>query len=232
MNYEIVSIPERRVVGIGTRAQNNAGCTEKIGKLWADFMCPGGACEKLEYPSEDAPCYGVYTNYNYEEMSYDVFAACESKNCPVGFTELVIPAGKYAKFSFHGDVRASTAAAWDEVWKTTLPRAFAVDFEEYATCDDNMQGDINIYIGLADICQSCGMPMTKSTDYGTEKGGSKSTAYCCYCRTNGTFAQDCTMDEMIDFCLNCEEGQKLYSDREIARKQMQDYFPTLLRWKK
>lgn len=232
MNYEIVTIEEKRVVGIQTRTANTAAdCAEKIGKLWADFMC-GDACGKLETLGEDAPVYGVYTGYNWEEMSYDVIAACESANCPAGFVEVVIPAGRYAKFSFRGDVRASTAAAWDEVWKTELPRALAVDFEEYTNCDENMQADINIYIGLADLCQSCGMPMTTAAHYGTNADGSKNGDYCCYCYQKGAFTSDCTMEEMIDFCLNMPGSDKIYSDKDAARKQMLEYFPTLARWKK
>lgn len=232
MNYEIVTVEEKRVVGIGTRTANNAAdCAEKIGKLWNDFMC-GGACEKLECLGEDAPVYGLYTNYNWEEMSYDVIAACESRNCPEGFVEAVIPAGQYAKFSFRGDVRASTAEAWDKVWKTELPRAFGVDFEEYTNCGEDMQADINIYIGLADICQSCGMPMTKEEQYGKNADGSKNADYCCYCYQDGAFTADCTMEQMIDFCLNMPESEKLYTDKEASRKMMLEYFPTLKRWNK
>ena len=48
-------------------------------------------------------------------------------------------------------------------------------------------------------CQSCGMPMGNGDElYGTEKDGSKSSDYCSYCYENGTFKQDCTMDEMIE----------------------------------
>ncbi|WP_330645882.1 zinc ribbon domain-containing protein [Butyricicoccus faecihominis] len=232
MNYEIVTLPERRIVGLATRAANNAAdCAEKIGRLWADFM-GGGAYGQLEPSSENAMVYGAYTNYNWEEMSYDVIAGCESGTCPAGFTEVVIPAGKYAKFSFHGDVRESTAKAWDEIWKIKLPRAFGVDFEEYVSCGDSMEGDINIYIGLADICQCCGMPMTKDADYGTEADGAKSADYCCYCYQKGAFTADCTMEEMIEICLNVEGSEALYTDKEAARLQMLEYFPSLKRWKK
>lgn len=232
MNYEIVTLEERRVVGIGTRTANDApDMGEKIGKLWCDFMCEGGACEKLQF-QHGSPCYGIYTGYSYDDSGYDVYAACESANKPEGFSEVVIPAGKYAKFSFRGDVRESTAKAWSEVWQVPLPRAMQVDFEEYNCPDDSDIADISIYIGLADLCQSCGMPMTKPEEYGTEAGGAPSTEYCCYCRKDGKFTADCTMEQMIDSCLDNEEGKKLYSDRAVAHAQMMEYFPTLKRWKK
>ncbi|WOF17282.1 hypothetical protein F1737_01315 [Methanoplanus sp. FWC-SCC4] len=46
-------------------------------------------------------------------------------------------------------------------------------------------------------CQSCGMPMAKDEDFGTEKDGSKSKEYCTYCYQKGIFTeQDVTIDEM------------------------------------
>ena len=49
------------------------------------------------------------------------------------------------------------------------------------------------------ICQSCGMPMQEE-QYGTNRDGSKNHTYCCYCYKDGAFAQDCSLEEMIDFC--------------------------------
>ena len=49
------------------------------------------------------------------------------------------------------------------------------------------------------FCQSCGMPLTDEI-LGTNADGSKNEDYCMYCYKDGKFLQDCTMDEMIDFC--------------------------------
>ena len=48
----------------------------------------------------------------------------------------------------------------------------------------------------------------------------------------GAFLADCTMEEMIDFCLEATKDTGLYTDREEARCQMMDWFPTLKRWSK
>ena len=40
------------------------------------------------------------------------------------------------------------------------------------------------------------------------------------------------MEEMIDFCLEATKDTGLYTDREEARCQMMDWFPTLKRWSK
>ena len=57
------------------------------------------------------------------------------------------------------------------------------------------------------FCQSCGMPLQNEADYGTEAGGARSEEYCTYCYQNGGFTADCTMDEMIDFCIRFEQQQ-------------------------
>ena len=81
------------------------------------------------------------------------------------------------------------------------------------------------------VCQSCGMPLNddilaKNTD------GSFNEQYCMWCWDGEGFAQDCTMEEMIDFCLEATKDTGLYTDREEARCQMMDWFPTLKRWSK
>lgn len=230
MNYEIVTLEERRIIGRSDRTANDSpDAQEKIGNLWGKFM--NEDCHVLK-PAKDAIVYGIYSNYNYSDMSYDVTVGCESDTCPAGFTELVLPAGKYAKFSFHGHIQHDVAKAWEEIWATELSRAYIADFEEYLSCDDNMMGDVNLYVGLADICQSCSMPMTIDTLYGTEKDSSKNKDYCCYCYKDGAFTANCSMEEMIDFCLNMPESASLYSDKEKARMQMMKHFPSLKRWKK
>ena len=88
-------------------------------------------------------------------------------------------------------------------------------------------------IGL--FCQSCGMPLQTPELFGTEKDGSANEDYCKWCYADGAFVQECTMEGMIDHCLqfldqmNGACGTKLTPDQ--ARAQMQAFFPTLKRWK-
>ena len=49
------------------------------------------------------------------------------------------------------------------------------------------------------FCQSCGMPLTKPEDLGTQADGTLSDTYCTYCYQNGTFTgSDTTLEEMIE----------------------------------
>lgn len=86
------------------------------------------------------------------------------------------------------------------------------------------------------FCQSCGMPMETSEQFGTNKDGFLNRDYCCYCYKNGAFVQDCTMEGMIEHCIQFldefnESGNTKLS-KEEAMAQMRKYFPTLKRWAK
>ena len=83
-------------------------------------------------------------------------------------------------------------------------------------------------------CQSCGMPLQKQEELGTNRNGSKNEGYCCYCYKDGAFTRDCTMDQMIEHCaqfvdeFNKDSGVTYTREKAIA--EMKAYFPTLKRW--
>lgn len=80
------------------------------------------------------------------------------------------------------------------------------------------------------ICQSCGMPMQEE-QYGTNQDGSRNEKYCCYCFKDGAFAQDCSLEEMIDFCAPFEVEGGRAKTLEEAKGMLREYFPTLERWR-
>lgn len=222
MKYEIVHVPARQITGYSARTANNApDCQKKIGALWGKMMQDG---------QKEGICYGLYTDYQWDDMNYLAVVGTEESVCPADGVCIEIPEGEYAKFHFEGNVRTGIHALWQEIWQMELPRAFTVDFEEYVRCDADGQGEAYVYVALANYCQSCGMPMTSQEQHGTEADGVPSAEYCCYCRKNGVFVQDCTMEEMVAFCL--QYGPAVSMDKEWARKQMTEYFKTLKRWRK
>ncbi|MCI3010888.1 zinc ribbon domain-containing protein [[Clostridium] innocuum] len=82
-------------------------------------------------------------------------------------------------------------------------------------------------------CQCCGMPMGDTKElYGTEKDGSRSVGYCKYCYEHGAFTSDCTMEEMIEFCVPVMVKENPGMSEDKAREMMTQYFPTLKRWMK
>ncbi len=80
------------------------------------------------------------------------------------------------------------------------------------------------------FCQSCGMPLTQDEVLGTNKDGTRNQDYCVYCYKDGAFTSDCTMEEMIDFCVKpMLEGNPGLTAEE-AKSQMQAFFPQMKRW--
>ena len=84
------------------------------------------------------------------------------------------------------------------------------------------------------FCQSCGMPLN-AENLGTNADGSKNEDYCTYCYQNGKFTNDCTMDEMIEFCAQFVDEVNKNMPKPMTKEEYKDmmrqYFPTLKRWK-
>lgn len=89
---------------------------------------------------------------------------------------------------------------------------------------------------LPQFCQSCGMPLTKHEDCGTNADGSINYDYCQYCYKDGKFLQDCTMDEMIDHCSQFVDEVNKHMPQPMTKDEykamMQGFFPMLKRWRK
>ena len=83
----------------------------------------------------------------------------------------------------------------------------------------------------AKICQSCGMPLEKSEDSGTNSDGSRNIGYCCFCFKNGDFKNpDLTMEQMIDKLIRLSD--KMGISQAQARELAQSVIPKLKRWQK
>ena len=82
-------------------------------------------------------------------------------------------------------------------------------------------------------CQSCGMPLGEGEEMrGSEADGSPSRDYCKYCYEKGRFLADCTMEEMIEVCIQPMVKADSHITPQQARTAMTQFFPTLRRWHK
>ena len=145
MDYEVVSLEEKIIVGLKGRTGNNdSKCTQIIGGLWQKFMAEGTAQSIKNVISPYPVC--LYSDY--DETSYDVTVAMAVSNNENPELEVkTIPAGKYAKFSIKGDVVKDVANAWSEIWTMPLERSYKADFEEYLSNVDGV-AEVNIYVAL------------------------------------------------------------------------------------
>lgn len=79
------------------------------------------------------------------------------------------------------------------------------------------------------ICQSCSMPMTDESVFGTNADGSKNSDYCKYCYQNGEFIDKVSMQEYIE--MNVPFAAQAGMTEVQMRRHCETVFPTLKRWK-
>lgn len=145
MNYEIVNLQQKIVVGVSAITSNaDPKMGEVIGGLW-EKLYQGGVNATIKNKMNEY-AIGLYSDYTNDQ--YCVTAGNEvSKPENDELTVKMIPAGKYAKFSVHGHMEKAVAEAWGEIWGMDLDRSFTGDFEEYLNSDWE-NADIDIYIAL------------------------------------------------------------------------------------
>ncbi|MBW2964225.1 zinc ribbon domain-containing protein [Candidatus Woesearchaeota archaeon] len=79
------------------------------------------------------------------------------------------------------------------------------------------------------ICQSCGMPMSRYEDKGTDSHKHKSEEYCKYCYEDGKFTDEgITMKDKIE--KNVKMAVQRGMQEAYARKLAETTIPKLRRW--
>ena len=151
MDYEMVELAEKTVIGVSARTSNqDPEMGSAIGGLWQQLF--GGLFERIAH-KVDAHTIGLYSDYtDGAEGEYTVTVGCavdSSKDQPEGTVCRVIPAGRYAKFVVCGHQVEAVSAAWAEIWQMPLARTYTGDFEEYLSVDETGSGEIHLYIALA-----------------------------------------------------------------------------------
>lgn len=152
MNYEIVNLKEKQVVGLVKETTNNSNkSVGDIKRLWEEFFIKGHY-ENIKN-RKDNKSIGLYTDYQGDfTKPYNFFCCCEVNKTDSIENPLVnktIPRGKYAKFIINGDVQNSVGKFWMELWQKNLDRKYSCDFEEYQNNTEDMQNqEIHIYISI------------------------------------------------------------------------------------
>ena len=85
--------------------------------------------------------------------------------------------------------------------------------------------------GPAFFCQSCGMPFDEDhREYLAKEKDGGDSLYCTYCYEDGEFVDPhATVQDMIEMAVP-HLAYKI--GEEAARKQMEEFIPTLRRWRK
>lgn len=79
------------------------------------------------------------------------------------------------------------------------------------------------------LCQSCGMPITKPDDLGTNADGNHSREYCKYCYAGGKFTADISLDNFIEKQVEIAKNM-LKIPENTARAMAHSIIPKLKRW--
>jgi hypothetical protein len=81
------------------------------------------------------------------------------------------------------------------------------------------------------FCQSCGMPMQKPEDFGTESNGIHANDYCHFCYTSGVFTEPgISFQAMLNRCTEKLADQGIVPEFH-ARVLMAEVLPHLKRWR-
>ncbi|WP_042352834.1 GyrI-like domain-containing protein [Bacillus massiliigorillae] len=151
MNYTIVELNEKIVAGIAIRTTNENGqAMSDIGATWQTFI---GDQVMERIPNQIGhQAYGVYSNYESDASKpYDFLAGIEvsQQDAADGIQYMVLPQGRYAKFTVVGHMQKAVGEAWESIWKMDLPRAYVCDFEVYHNDSSDMNNQtIDLYISL------------------------------------------------------------------------------------
>ena len=80
------------------------------------------------------------------------------------------------------------------------------------------------------FCQSCGMPLNKPEDFGTDEKGFYINDYCQDCYKNGEFSEpEITKEQMIEK-VSPMIAEKMGMSGEEAKKIAGEVIPNLKRW--
>ena len=83
------------------------------------------------------------------------------------------------------------------------------------------------------VCQSCGYPLQKEEDEGTNADGTRNEEYCSMCFKDGKFIQpDISMEGMIELAAKGLSEFDPTMSYEQAKEYVSEVIPQLTRWKK
>lgn len=113
MEYKIVEYPERRLVGFNMKMSfDNIRTAELFQKLGPRVKDVVGRKGEDKFTVEIYPSTSFFSQFN-PSLSFEKWAAIELEYgaaTPEDFSELMVPAGRYAVFIYKGDHSGAAAA--------------------------------------------------------------------------------------------------------------------------
>ena len=234
MKIELIQQAEQFTLHVRLKT-SVAGLNEAFDKNFA--LIESYLSEIGEQPA--AAPYAAY--YNHDMQDLDVEMGFPVAKALPGRDEIkagIIPAFEQAVCGIHKGSYNSLDETYGQIYQYIADNNFEISgahYDFYISNPDNTSENelitrIAIPVKQMIVCQSCGMPMQKDEDFGTEQDGGKNGDYCIYCYKDGAFTADLTMDEMIDFCAGNVDDWDVKITKEEAVAMMRENFPKLKRW--
>ncbi len=83
---------------------------------------------------------------------------------------------------------------------------------------------------LGPFCQSCGTPMEKPRDFGTDANGNRVNDYCKLCHQSGRFTRpDLSLDQMAELVMD-GFARRMKVARYEAKDRAREFLSRLKRW--
>jgi len=152
MKTEIIEVSPLYLAGVTVRTTNQNGQSQKdIGDLWGRIM-QGNLLSKIEDKLSD-DTYCVYTDYESDYLgAYTCLIGhkvASPDHVPDGFTGITVEGGKYQVYELDGKFPEKVHAAWQEIWKSDVNRAYTADYDVYnANAKSFEETDVKIYLAI------------------------------------------------------------------------------------
>lgn len=152
MNQTIEHQKEKFFIGLELRT-NNEECSLAMPAHKDKFFqenIPSKIPNKI-----DGNILALYTDYEGDYTKpYSWILGCEVSSLeqvPEGLVGKVIPDSKYAVYTTQGEFPQGLIAAWQDIWKSNLPRSYTSDFEIYRSdFDPQHNPEVKVYIAIED----------------------------------------------------------------------------------
>ena len=140
------------LAGIPVRTTNQNGQSAKdIGELWGRFIEDNVLMQIEDRLTDEIYC--VYTDYETDYTGFYTAVLCckvsSLDNRPEGLISLTVPPANYVKYLAKGRLPDCVAEAWQQVWGSSLNRAYIADFDVWGAKAQNPEdAEVEVYVGV------------------------------------------------------------------------------------
>lgn len=153
MNQTIEHQKEKFFIGLALRT-NNEECSLAMPAHKNRFFeenIPSKIPNKI-----NGDILALYTDYEGDYTKpYSWILGCEVSSLeqvPAGLVDKVIRESKYAVYTTQGGFPQGLITAWQDIWKSNLPRSYTSDFEVYhSDFDPEHNPEVKVYIAVEDL---------------------------------------------------------------------------------